>query len=175
MADVSHLVGSTYATVRKAFDQTSMVQEKSEGQRGEINLSRVFSRIIAEAGRFTDDYASDILYGIDDVKALLLDKDAAVPEDGIDEILVFAVRQFGVDHASYLMNQLLRTRHELMGYVFPTPYYRRVLAVRCVVSGKRATCELKEISGSLVRIDDEDLDDRRQVVYRPVVPKQAGT
>lgn len=168
MADISHLIGSTYATVRKAFDQTTMVQERSEGQPGEINLSRIFSRIIAEAGRFTDDY------GIDDIKALLLDKGTAVPEDGIDEILVFAVRQFGVDHASYLMNQLVRTRHELMGYVFPTPYYRRVLAVRCVVSGNRATCELKEISGSLVRIDDGDLDDRRQVVYRPVVPEQTG-
>ena len=83
----------------------------SEGK-VQFNLTSIFSRLIQEAGRWCESYASDILVDIDSIKNCLklktddwkndehYEKDA----DGNDMLCFsFGFRQHGVDHKEWII------------------------------------------------------------------------
>lgn len=63
-----------------------------------INTSSIFSKLITFTGRFCESYASDIFLDLLDVYNYL--------EHGLceDKIWLFGIRQMGVDHAAFVLN-----------------------------------------------------------------------
>lgn len=81
----------------------------------EFNTSAIFSRLIQEAGRWCESYASDILIDIETVKRILTRspedwhqvKEVTKTENGdISVILRFGFRKSGVDHAAWIEENL---------------------------------------------------------------------
>ena len=66
--------------------------------RYDANLSSIFTRLIQEAGRWCESYASDILIEIDSIKEQA--------ERGKPGRFVLGFRQFGVDNASFIESRL---------------------------------------------------------------------
>lgn len=158
--------GMTPATVRRAYEKTKDVIISEHGDPGYINITSILTKIIQDCGRFAERYASDCLYGIDSVSRLC----EAKFETGmdIDEIVSFAIRDSGVDGNSFLLSRLADSRRPMCGYVYATPQYRRILAVRVKIGmmalyegeseRPRLTCELKDITHSFLYIDDADVE-----------------
>lgn len=78
----------------------------------EVNLSSIFTRLIQEAGRWCESYASDILVDIDSVKNCLKlnveewkdDRHYETDENGNDMLhFAFGFRQSGVDHKEWII------------------------------------------------------------------------
>ena len=78
-----------------------------------INTSAIFSRLIQEAARWCEDYASDIIYDIDNVRKALegdidswgsLYSDGTASEEGkwTSIRFRFGFRQYGVDHGTFI-------------------------------------------------------------------------
>lgn len=159
-----HLINYTPATIRKAFAGASTIVNET-GNQGSINITSILTRIIQDAGRFCERYASDILYEIKNLQTLC---DMYDLEEPIDEIITFGLRENGSDHNAYIMNQLANSRQG-SPYASATPYYRRVLAVHCRVyrdpdySTPCVECELRDITHKFLTIDPADIDDNGQV------------
>ena len=66
---------------------------------GEANVgtSAIFSRLIQEAGRWCEHYASDILVDIDCVRQYL-----KKPVQNVEKVWRFGFRKNGVDHAGWI-------------------------------------------------------------------------
>ena len=83
---------------KECFYEVGATTIKAEGYvfngKIEINMSSIFTKLIQEAGRFCDAYASDLLYEIDKIKRLLDTKQSG-------EVWV-AFREMGVDHWEYI-------------------------------------------------------------------------
>ena len=94
--------------------------------RYDTNLSSIFTRLIQEAGRWCESYASDILIDIDSIKAQA--------ERGEPGRFVLGFRQFGVDHATFIESRLKND-----------PYgkeYRAIWVVDIEIDGKTETVRL---------------------------------
>lgn len=160
-----NLIHNTPATIRMAFDSAAPLIT-CEGNMGSINISDILTRVIQDAGRFCEHYASDILYGLDRIRTLCDNKYDL--EETIDEIFSFGLRECGSDHNAYILNQLANSRAG-GPYVYAMPYYRRVLAVRVHVyvdpqwSTPRCVCELRDISHKFLHLNKADIDDNGQV------------
>ena len=77
----------------------------------EVNLSSIFSRLIQEAGRWCESFASDVLVDIDSIKDCLKlkteewkdDRHYEKDADGNDMLhFAFGFRQSGVDHKEWI-------------------------------------------------------------------------
>lgn len=94
---------------KECFYELGMTPIKAEGYvfngKTEINMSSIYTKLIQEAGRFCDAYASDLLYDIDAIEKLL--------DEGESETVWIAFRDMGVDSWSYIE---CRTPHEAMEY-----------------------------------------------------------
>ena len=128
--------------LRKCFDTADNGPEiKATGQVGNINISSIITKLIQETGRFTENYASDLLYDID-----------------------HGIRENGVDGNSFLMNRL----KDSLGYYGYPDYarnYRKIYAVRIRNRYKQPNtldgipdCEviLRDITHSLNKMDERD-------------------
>lgn len=163
----AHLLNQTPATIRWAFDKTEPILLEERGEIGHTNISGILTRIIQDTGRFAERWASDCIYTIDSLRELCC-KEYPLEQE-IDEILVFAIRQDGVDGNQFLMNQLHNSIRPPYPYVYATPYYRRILGVRVHIfmqsypgcSGRypRVECQLKDISNGFHTLNQADLDD----------------
>lgn len=171
----AYLINQTPATIRWAFDKTETVLSEERGEIGHTNISGILTRIIQDTGRFAERWASDCIYTIDSLRELCCREYAL--EQEIDEILVFAIRQDGVDGNNFLMNQLCNSIRPPYPYVHAMPYYRRILGVRVHIfmesypgcSGRhpRVECQLKDISNGFHTLNEADLDDGGKPIYPP--------
>ena len=91
-----------------------------------LNLSGLFTLLIKEAGRICDDYASDLLYDIDEMKADLKNRDAFAKSKrysnagGVERLTyLLGFRDKGVDHKEWVESgeqayvEILRVTFEL--------------------------------------------------------------
>lgn len=148
--------------LRKCFDTADNGPEiKATGQVGNINISSIITKLIQETGRFTENYASDLLYDIDHVIAMT-EKHKVMPGENV--IIGFGIRENGVDGNSFLMNRL----KDSLGYYGYPDYarnYRKIYAVRIRNRYKQPNmldgipdCEviLRDITHSLNKMDERD-------------------
>lgn len=166
-----YALNQTPATIRDAYDAPDNTKPITENARvGEINISGILTRIIQDCGRFVERYASDALYSIDTIRTLC---ECRYPiEEPIDEIFCFGFRMDGVDHNAYILKNLYDSRRPPYNdFVFATPYYRRILAVRVKVEMEdnypRLTCELKNITHKFHSLNKADLTESGNLIMPP--------
>lgn len=123
---------------------------------GNINMSSVYSHLIQEAGRWTLDYASDLLY---DIKAI-----ADYIKDPQTDTAYFpiGIRRNGVDGYNFIIGHLLDTKAGLYPYVYPEKVYNRLLSVKITRSEDGISVELYDIIHNVTQIDENDLPKNRE-------------
>ena len=155
------------------------------GQVGNINISDITTRLIQTAGRFTEHYASDLLYDIDHIIAMT-SKHKVMP--GEDVIIAAGFRENGVDHNAFLMNRLQESLSYvgLSGYPDYARHYRKIYAVRienayepdsCFDQVPGCTVTLRDITHNLVAFQDSDKNwnpDEEVNAYLARNPEYAG-
>lgn len=162
MFDIDSLRGGTYATIRAAFNTSTEIMEEY-GDAGHSNVSSIMTKIMQDVGRFSERHSSDAFFGLEKLYALAHEEYRVDPENPFDEIFCFGIRQDGVDHSDWVMDNLAKCRDHFTGYVFPERHYRRVLAVRCRAAFDkdlrctRARFSLRDITHAFHAIEPADL------------------
>lgn len=87
---------NTYAY--KTIEETGRFNRNA--MKYEINDSSILTKLIQEAGRWCEHYASDLFLNWQEVQRFL---ENAVP--GEHEVFLFGFRQMGVDHDSFVINR----------------------------------------------------------------------
>lgn len=107
----------------------------------DINLSSIATILIQNVGRFCERYASDFLITWNSVNRIL-----ESDEQNFDELILFGIRENGVDHDAYILSNLEQYKN-LPGYF--DHYYRKIFALRLQASSGMMTATLKDIKHSL--------------------------
>ena len=106
-----------------------------------INVSSILSKLITEAGRWCEDYASDVLFYIDDLKKLFRQK--PVTGDGMEDVvIIMGMRQNGVDHGETVTTYF--AKHPFDGDSY---YYRALWALRVERDDRCIVVSLARMSG----------------------------
>ena len=106
-----------------------------------INVSSILSKLITEAGRWCEDYASDVLFYIDDLKKLFWQK--PVTGDGMEDVvIIMGMRQNGVDHGRTVTEYF--AKHPFDGDSY---YYRALWVLRVERNDRRIVVSLARMSG----------------------------
>lgn len=161
------LVNHTPATVRQAFWGSPTLKAEFSSAPGSMNITSILTHVIQVVGRFSERFASDVLYDIDRIRELVdckydLDRD-------FDEIVVIAARRDGVDGESFFMSRLKDTARPFPGsrglwdaFVHVEATYRQVLGVRIWAKAPsrgdpgRMGCELRDMTNSFLRMNRAD-------------------
>ena len=169
-------LNQTYKTIRNAFENGENICIET-GPLGDTNLSAIYTKLIQDVGRFAEHYASDMLYSIHYIDTLC---NSIYPiEECIDEIYVFGIRKSGVDGNGFLMSRLTEGITPYNPYLKTEQVYRKVLAVRVLirqVDGQpKVHCQLKNITSSLYKPAEEDLDSQMHLIELPKKENKIGT
>lgn len=121
-----------------------------------LNMSDIYSRLIQEAGRWTLNYASDILYDIKEISDYIKDPKAETAYFPI------GVRRNGVDGYNFIISRLLDTRSGLHPYVYSEHIYNSLMAVKITSTPDRISVELWDIIHDLTTIHESDLPENRK-------------
>lgn len=68
-----------------------------------VNYSSILSRLIQEAGRYCEEYASDLFI---DWESVLLYIDGASCESESEKMFLFGFRKYGVDHDNFVFSRV---------------------------------------------------------------------
>lgn len=109
--------------IRESFSNGAYVSEIQN-----CNFSSEWSRLICEAGRWCESYASDLMIDMDSVRAYLIGMAEGMEEPENREFW-FGFRQMGVDGLSFIQS---RTEREYASHV-----YRAVWRWRFIVEERR--------------------------------------
>lgn len=106
-----------------------------------INVSSILSKLITEAGRWCEDYASDILFYIDDLKKLFRQK--PVTGDGMEDVvIIMGMRQNGVDYGETVTTYFAKHPFDSDSY-----YYRALWVLRVERNDNHIVVSLARMSG----------------------------
>ena len=94
--------------IRESFSNGAFVSEIQN-----CNFSSEWSRLICEAGRWCESYASDILIDFESIREYL--NSLASGETMESREFWFGFRQMGVDHLAFIQS---RTEREYAGHVY---------------------------------------------------------
>ena len=94
--------------IRESFSNGAFVSEIQN-----CNFSTEWSRLICEAGRWCESYASDILIDFEAIKAYL--ERLASGEETEGREFWFGFRQMGIDHLAFIQS---RTEREYASHVY---------------------------------------------------------
>ena len=108
--------------IRESFSNGAFVSEIQN-----CNFSSEWSRLINEAGRWCESYASDIFIDFESIKAYLERLKNGEESEGRE--FWFGFRQMGVDHLAFIQS---RTEREYASHV-----YRAVWRWRFIVEERR--------------------------------------
>lgn len=72
---------------------------RANGYNHDVNTSGILSRLIQEAGRFCEYYASDLF-----IDWQRVEKTVETIADGESKVFLFGFRQSGVDHDSFILS-----------------------------------------------------------------------
>ncbi len=109
--------------IRESFSNGAFVSEIQN-----CNFSSEWSRLICEAGRWCESYASDLMIDMDSVRAYLIGMKEGMEEPESREFW-FGFRQMGVDNLAFIKS---RTEREYASHV-----YRAVWRWRFIVEERR--------------------------------------
>lgn len=77
----------------------------ADGQTGNINMSGIYTKLIQEAGRICEAYASDILIDINSVEKWLAGRSQSEYAPTVGRSYCFGFRKMGVDHWDFAKNR----------------------------------------------------------------------
>ena len=130
-----------------------------------INLSSIATKLIQEAGRWCESYASDFIITWDVVREAVT-KHLQTTEMLSADVFTFGMRRNGVDHNEYIASKLYN------GIDFNTETYRKVYAVQILDhdsedgDGKHVYVTLKdvtsEVSSAHYRIQTNRLFEKKE-------------
>lgn len=100
----------------------------------DVNTSSILTRLIQEAGRFCESYASDLFIDWQNVERCI---DCA---DIIEKSFLFGFRQFGVDHDSFIFS-----RYNGGAYRCPEAEYRSMWRLDIVADGEKIDMKLGRV------------------------------
>ena len=100
----------------------------------EINTSGILSRLIQEAGRFCESFASDLFIDWKEIEKKIDCNDA------LFLTYLFGFRQNGVDHNSFILS-----RYNGGGYAFPEKEYRSMWRLDIKADGNSITMTLGRV------------------------------
>ena len=129
---------------KKVSGEDNCFYSTSQGKY-EINMASIATKLIQEAGRWCDSYASDFLIDWRQIENLL-----ESGEEEFDEVFFFGIRQCGVDHYNFILYRNINN--------VSSDYYSRIYALRMKAENERLNVKLVDIKNSLI--------------YRPELPKE---
>jgi hypothetical protein len=129
-----------------------------------MNISSVVNRIIQNVGRFTENYAGDVLIELSHIYAMT--KPHKIEPGGESVVIGIGIRENGVDHNQYIMKRLAETANESSVLTYPVvqKYYRKVLAVEITNQKTKSfndvycTVKLFDITKNLGQMTKEDME-----------------
>lgn len=129
--------------IKKAFDksksiETTVVNDYKTGV--SPNLSRIFTILIQSAGRYCENYASDILYDTTRIQNAIANIDT---QTNNTEYELVGIRKNGVDGNEYIKSRF---------YGSDINEYHEVFAIKLSFDASTATltCDLKDITSALL-------------------------
>lgn len=133
--------------------------------RTNINMSDVYTRLIQDAGRFAESYASDLLYDIDAMRDLL----SALPEDDdfdgrdrLDYYIAVGIRESGVDGNQFVMSRLEQSAAASFGhYANPRAAYRKLLCVHVTFTKDHVAAKLVDVTDHVLSIEQADKENKK--------------
>lgn len=91
----------------------------------ELNICDLQTKLIQLTGRYCERYASDLLCTLSTIEAFT--KNALV-QNNERWVIGIGLRENGVDHNEFIVNQLVQTRGgSISPYVYPSRIYRKLL------------------------------------------------
>ena len=102
----------------------------------DINLSSILTKLIQEAGRWCENYASDLFIDWERLQSNLTNKKLR------NHTMIFAFRQCGVDGLTEVQ---IKTDNPIM-YGYNNDYYRAVYVLDITINGDSIKCELGRIN-----------------------------
>lgn len=139
--------------IRRAYDRADQGL-RATGYLGDINLSGILTKLIQDTGRFVEHYASDLFITWEHAIALT-DKHEVTPDE--DSIIVFGMRECGVDHNAYFMSRTYSQESKST--------YRKIYALRITTEYKEqprygeptyCVAELRNITNVLPPMDESN-------------------
>lgn len=133
--------------------------------RTNVNMSDVYTRLIQDAGRFAESYASDLLYDIDAIRDLL----SALPEDAdfggrdrLDYYIAVGIRENGVDGNQFVMSRLEQSAAASFGhYANPRTAYRKLLCVHVTFTKDHVSAKLVDVTDHVLSIEQADKENKK--------------
>lgn len=133
----------TKGTIEEIFDNTPLtefhIKEVTTTDAYSTNIHKILSLLIQDAGRLCNNYASDIIYSIYDIQEV-------IRNSCINETLIVAVRDNGVDNINDLVNNMNNS-------LWSKDKYRRIYGIRVTHnSNPRITAvdiELRDIKSQI--------------------------
>lgn len=155
-----------YKTFKEAVDRSEKILVEETGMlsldNSTLNLSAVADVLIRDSGRFAEHYASDMLYGWEQVKKLTAPRVVETPEN---HVICFGIRKMGVDGNTNILKALKQTQRKRGDYVSAESKYRRILAVGISIvppadggTAARISAQVKNITASVYKLAEEDED-----------------
>lgn len=93
-----------------------------------LNMSGMFSKLIQDTGRFTENYASDLLISIDSFKENASNLLCSLPRTTVTSNTFIGIRKNGVDGEEYIYSNLSQAAKERDHFTFNNTY-RRIYAI----------------------------------------------
>lgn len=148
--------------LRKAANKsTALVKETGYIGAG-MNISGTVNMLIQNVGRFTEQFAGDLLIDLSHVYALV--GKHPVEAKGESVAIGFGIRRMGVDHNAYIMNRLSESaRMNPMGYPDVEKSYRKVFVVlidnvpNLDIRDVACTVRLFDVTDNLGKMSEKDL------------------
>lgn len=146
------------AIIRKAFEKTvddneivAIGVKKPCNEKYDINLSSILTKLIQDAGRFCDQFASDLIIEWDIIRN-------AINDDSKNHVFAIGIRANGVDGNGYIVSHMLND--------WSPHYYRRIYGVvvthNCNEFGDiEATVTLRNIQSEVDMLEYRTRYDRR--------------
>jgi len=84
------------------MEKRKMLYEEHNGLNS-LNLSDIWDTLIRAAAKYTDSYASDLMYDYTGVMKYLQEK-FDNHENNLEKSFIFGMRKYGIDHDKYVFN-----------------------------------------------------------------------
>lgn len=142
---------NNYKYLEKAFDKKEKaVVDVISYNKSNINLSEIESILVANAGRYCEHYASDIIC---DVKEL---HDCIKDDDKTNEILAIGLRENGTDENTYLTCRLNQCNTETDICNLICNYYRKIFLIKIIKAKDIVRCIMKEVDEEIIQAYKEE-------------------
>ena len=158
---------ATPKTLIQTIEQydNAMMEASHEGHIMDVNASSILTKLIQDAGRFAESYASDLFILWESFMDTLKKLDKEEIFMGTVFATSFGIRRFGVDGNYYLMQRLAETVNGpgsyVGSYVYAEQVYRKIFLLETILSpgrcgSKRIELKLYDATSDIYKLCEDD-------------------